>query len=350
MPAVLQYARRKIVSALTFGVSTTLERDLLQHARHFALIGMWLRFSGTVTAVGGGGVAGLTEDAPFGLIKRIRLNGQHSQLGSRRIIDLQGRVAHWLGNFHLRCDTGRTAPTPGAGASGQFKGSIFIPFTDPNEGVYPAYLDVRDYSSLMLYVDTGALTDYASTNVDSISAAKIEIELVAVESGIPQFAGHFEPRFEVVEHPHTAATSRDVTRFFGGGGLVPYVVVHTHDDSATGDSQRTNGLVGKLKLTHGGEEITEGTWAQILDATKGDRALAQATSMPAGYGVLQWSPANDPRSYRMTLTRELQAEIDSSEAPPADITDVVPASGDRVDLVALVLEPNAAARRSILGA
>ncbi len=306
------------------------------------IMALELRLAGLITAGGGGTVSGLVEDAPAGQISRIRITGQNKKTGqSRTIYDGQARWAYWLGNLHTQVAMSLTAPLPTAAATGDFLLGILIPLTSFSGSA--VYLDPRDYSTLTLRLEYGnGTTDYGSTNVSTITVTTIEVSALEVVEGLPEDAQHFEPRWDITQMAVESAKDDQRSQSVAAGGLVPYTILHTHDDSGVGNAQRVDGLVKEVRVFHGGDEQLWNSWAQLMERTKSRRGLAQATAMPAGYVLVEFLDA-----LNTMYDKVLDFSIKSSGSVPQGITAITPASGDRCDLLALVCEPNAAMRASM---
>lgn len=294
-----------------------------------------LTFSGKVTA-GGGTLSGVVQDAPYNSMGRPEI-----KQGSELLVRADGRDLRHLTALLLGGYPKRTASTPTTGADGAIESNCVLDLAKlmPN-----ALIDARGVK-VSVSGTFGALTEYGSTNVSSITA-DLRARLEGV--GFQPPAGYWRPRFEDRRVPIESAGVFNTVFQFPREQHVRALYVRVHDASAAATAPRVDGLVRRMRLAvqraNGREtgQIFESSWA----------GLRNDTAEMAGWSVADYDEAagvaliylhDDENEYGLPGVTfhagdQLTVYIDTAETVEAQFTAVTGASGDYVLLLPLAFD------------
>lgn len=310
-----------------------------------------LRFAGRVTATGGGAISGLSMDASVQLMAaRLILVAQHNQLGEVEIVNLSGQKLCQLWHFVndlLGIQQQFTDPTPGAGANADFLREFNIPLYAPwSVNPFGTYLDPRDLTSLQLQIEFPVDDVYASTNFSAASLATIEVSLDEIEIGIPAGAPYCIPTYKCQQHPAISTTQDMTAQGTQLGGFIPILSLQPFDSSAVGNAQRdVAGLIRRVSMELDGQDILKkATWDNLALESELMFGLNYTTGRRFGPISVLCDRARNYMAMLDNRGKAIQTLIDTEFVPQQGTTAIVAAAGDRLDVMALSLLPNKAAK------
>lgn len=328
-------------------------QDLKEMALDGPLVMIRIRISGRATATGGGTLAGLTLESPLPLIANITIEATFPGLDSAIEIyngppvDLYWLISHLSGvRFPIN------APTPVASGTGNFYATFEIPLRFDRYKNLPIYIDSRWATNLSMRMTYGADSDYAATNLSDIDVTTVDISIVEQTAGAPDIAApHFIPRFgrQVMKIDQQ---SQELPSPGIAGGLVPFIQYRVKDASATGNSQRSDTIVRKIRLKHRGATRSTKWWSDLLDDTRKMYPMAGSGSgpsamQPAGIAIFDVERHSRRASFIDARQLPIYHEIDTESALQQHLTAIAPASGDQLIMTTPLLVPNAAMAEQI---
>jgi len=298
-----------------------------------------IRATGTLTTNGTSGTATDTMPAlAFGTT--VRLSGSHKDLGEVIVYDGDGIDLYHLSSYlsHAAKEISGTLATNATHTI-----SWDIPLYHPEharQGVF-SYLDPREFSNLQLTITGGADSSFGYTNVPT-AIASLTYDVVVVEDMTPPPVNypHYIP---MIKSLREATTSANLQQRTGGlaGAFLALIYLRTHDDSASGDSERVNGLLRTVRVNHRGQYVIDLTnFESLREITNRRWRQSWVTTRPAGIVILDADEDNDPDNMWDTRVQPIYMDYDTSSTPPAGTTAVTVTTSDYVQAHALGFAPN----------
>ncbi len=335
---------------LTWSASGSTTLDLIKSYKcEKPITRLRFRFAALITAGGGGTVADFTAEAGVQtMFNRLEIVGTHKELGEVQLVNMPNsdlvRLWHVVNDI-LGCEQDFSDPAPTAGNTGNCRREFIVPFDSP-WCIFPfaSYLDPRDFTSLQVRITYGANADYAATNLSTITAATIDVEVDEIQSGLDAGRAHYVPMFKANQLTIGAVTGTDIVLpGVVAGAFVPIFAASPHDASAAANAQfNIAGLVRRLTVALGDEVIMDKqSWEQL--------ALKTERDFPKSYTTTRW---NAPVTYLADRNRDTLGLLDArgrafaftpdtSTTPPNGTTAVVAAAGDALYTYLLAWKPNA---------
>lgn len=292
---------------------------------------------GNMVSGGGGAISGFHRDAPCGMLTALKLWGGYKARGGQRVIlDAPPQQQFYPGNFMAGLFHALLRTSAGASSTDPFRATIPLPLVDPNArtaGV--TYIDCRDYASLQMDLRWAADADLATTNLSSVASVELEVKIITVENGPRQGFPHYEPNIVYKELAASTASTRLVDN-----GSLPWdgdlwsLWTQQHDDSASGDSERVDGLVRALFATQGKREAVPYSRTDPLRRATWEKYNPSLTTTEVtGVQVLTFSPPRKSRMGTILLGR------DTSSSNPLGVTAITPATSDALFCLLVAAEP-----------
>jgi hypothetical protein len=286
-----------------------------------------VKIDGSVTASAAGTLSGVTLDAPWGIVDRLRL-----QQGNKYRLDmLPVLYYHLCALFNGRYPQ-KVASTPGASAAGSILAEGALPLHRMGRR-RPLLLDGRaDTQKLELLGVTNPNSSYASTNMASYSAnvrASGEQSDRSPAPGQP-FA---VPSYKSSELPMETASADILHQIpLQATGELLGILVMQFDASATGDSQRTDGIARRLTwrgmfAEHGQVDLCDLRWGE-LKCLIGELFNIEQDSLKAGIAFVPTLKDGMPIAVRKGDA--LSVNINTTDTIEGEFTAVSPGSGDRL--------------------
>jgi len=303
------------------------------------IIAMTLIFRGTMTSTGGGAISGFHRDAPCGLMTNAKLQGGYAGglAKNRRVIfDMPPQQMFYPGVYLSGVFNALLRTSAGAASTDPIRATIPVPLVDRlADTAKMTYIDPRDYTSLNLDVRWDTDANLASTNLSTVQAVECEVMLTILEDFFPRGTSHYEPNIVYKELACDSASTRltdngDVT----WDGDLWSIWFQQFDDSATGDSERVDGLVRALSLLGSkGEAIPWVRWDILRRLTWAKYNYALSTTEIAGVAAASFKGA--PRRARNGHVKVVR---NTSEANPPGVTAITPGSNDTLMTTAIAAE------------
>lgn len=300
-----------------------------------------LKLDGSVTAGGGGAVAGLTLDAPLGILDRAQF-----YLGNEAFIDATA-VSLWHFSALINGRYGKkTASTPGAGATAAYLVDIDLPFSRirvPGAPPIPGiYIDGRHAQRRLAFKGkTGALASYASTNMSALST-NIRPWARTVEGIDPrQLKYHLLPEIKELEITVDSLTSTIQKGFSSAYDLFTFgFLLRQFDENQVGDAERTDGIVQKPtfkgKTLDLDGDLSTLRWGALQAQTAALFHINQA-ELKTGIAWVPTLRGTQPMRQRAGESIEIQPNV--TETVEAEFTDVAPAAGDKLFVLSIAFRP-----------
>lgn len=293
---------------------------------------------GTMTSTGAGAITGFHRDAPAGMIQNLKFGGQYDPWGARREV-FNGPLQQflWPGNDTSKITHALLRTSAGATSTDPFRATVAMPLRDPyfarRERVY---IDVRDYSSLLLEIanwETDA--NLAPTNLSSVQAVELEVQFQLIENGPGQGAPHFEPSLSYKELPlSTTSTKLTDSGQIAWDGFATAIWLQQFDESQTGDNERSNGLLKQVSIRQANKNLVDDqTWDSILRDTWTRYTPALTTAETIGIAGIPLDPPWDGRNGPANVLR------DTSTTPPPGVTAVTPTTSDALMTLIVAADP-----------
>lgn len=292
---------------------------------------------GNMVATGGGAISGFARDEPSGRITQMKLRGAHvPKGGAREILSAPPQQLFYPGNFSSNLFHAMLLTSSGAGQTDPFRATIPLPLVDPNSTNAPmTYIDVRDYTSLNLVLQWDADTTLASTNLSSVSGVELEVKVITVEDGPEQGSPHYEPNISYKEVPLSTSATRLVTdgNLTWDGDLWA-MWLQEFDASASGNSQRIDGILRELTVRQGKRDVVpKARWDALRRATWEKYNPAMTTTEVTGVIGVPFSPR------LRSEDGDLLIERDTATTNPLGVTAVTAATGDTLMTTLVAAEP-----------
>ena len=292
-----------------------------------AFAALALKIDGTVTATGGGTLAGLTLDAPWGILDRVRL-----LQASKYLLDMNPVDFYHLCALFNECYPQKTASTPAASASGAILAEAVLPLHRMS-GRAPFILDGRaDAQKLQLQGAMNAIANYASTNASTFSA-NVRMSGEQANMTPEQSRLYALPAYKTSEL-EAESSSADIfkTVTLHEDGELVGILLRQHDSSATGDSQRVDGIVKRIMLRgafaqHGMLDISDLRWGELKAQT---RELFHIEQDVLKAGIAFVPTKKNGQALMVRAGDTLSFGINTSDTVEGELTAVTPASGDRL--------------------
>lgn len=303
------------------------------------ILAITLIIRGTMTATGGGAISGFHRDAPCGMINNAKLWGNYAggvAKNQRTIFDQPPQQMFYPGNFFANVFNALLRTSTGAAATDPFRATIPVPLVDPLADTAQAtYIDCRDYTSFKLDLRWAADADLATTNLSTVQAVELEVELELWEDGPARGVPHYEPSIIYKELDASTAQSRLTQNGdFAWDGDLWALWLQQHDDSAVGDAERVDGLVRALSLEHGRRPaIPFGRWDPFRRKTWGLYPYSLSTTEVAGVAGIHFNIPRRSRAGSINIVRN------TLEANPPGVTAITPAAGDALFVTGVAAEP-----------
>jgi hypothetical protein len=282
-----------------------------------------LRVDGTVTATGGGAIATLTLDAPWPVIGRIKYSRN-----SEKVIDLDPVTYYHLSGLLNSRYPAKSAATPAAGATGVLSCEGTLPLSKLFPG---CMIDARlAQGQLSLEGTVGGTTDYAASFV---SSASINVRPSVFTSDIlpEQLDVHLVPYLIDIE-VDISSTTTDIPHVFDPPSdmVIAAVMLRPRDASASGDSQRSDGMVRKVTI----EVLTPTFEGTVYDARWGEGkaltgALFNIEQDVLKTGVIMAPILDRGQARRFSKGSTLTVHLDTATTVEADLTAVATAVNDK---------------------
>ncbi len=300
--------------------------------------GITLIIRGTMTSGGGGAITGFHRDAPAGMITNVVLSGGYDNArGRRELVNAPTQQLFYPGNFSSGIFHALLRTSAGAASTDPFRATIPLPLRDPAFGYSDSvYIDVRDYNSFDLDIRNWATdASLATTNVSTVQAVELEVQIDLVDNGPPQGSPHFEPSLAYKELPASSVSTRLTDNGqLSWDGFAVALWMQQHDDSGAGDAERVNGLVRRLIVEQRGmPRMDNVSWDQLLRNTWAKYNPSLTTTEVAGVAGYTFDPPLDAVDGPGFNVR------DTSSANPPGITDIVATTSDALFSLIVAAEP-----------
>jgi len=280
-----------------------------------------LKFDGTITAGAGGGVSGFFLDAPAGLVGTVELMKGNDAKLRMRMVDLYHLDALCNGRYGEKL---QGAPT--ANNSLPFSINVEIPFGLNRLTENYALIDARRDKLITKGKFGSGVNDYATTNVANITAQLRPS--VKKPSSLPDKI-YLEPEF--VQKDIKIDTSSDNIQdviYLKESYLFMGLLLRQFDYSASGDAQRTDGILRQIIIEINGEEKIRARWGEVKQETMKFFSMPLA-EMKTGIGFLPFvDDSNDMGYVVLEAGSRIEFTLNTSATVEEDITAVTPASGD----------------------
>lgn len=302
------------------------------------IVDMNMIIRGNQVATGGGAVSGFHRDAPCGMITTAKFEGGYSggvAKAKRVIFDCPPQQMYWPGNYMASVINALLRTSSGASQTDPIRAVIPVPLRDPHYRKSEAvYIDCRDYTSLKLDVRWGPDADLATTNLSDVTSLELEVELEVADDYIPRKTPHYEPNIVYKEMPADTSSSRLVTEGdITWDGDLCSLWLQQHDDNASGDSERVDGLVRALTLQHGkGQAIPFTRWDPLRRDTWKRYPYTQSTTEIAGIASALFRVPRRSEQGKLLVIRNTQ------ETNPPGVAAITPAANDKLFTLAIAAE------------
>lgn len=298
---------------------------------------------GNQVSTAGGAISGFAREAPWSQISLLTLEGNYLPTGKiRTVINAPAQEIYWPSSFMNGSPGTILTTSAGASATDPIRGVIHDFLTDEGPGgifALSTYIDTRQYTDMTETNQWAADADYATTNLSDLTSLEIELRIKEEIGDLPSAdAAHFEPAFISRDHPTTTSDTKiQNDSQVGWDGMVLTYFARQHDDSATGNSERVDGLVRRVTVEQGGRALLNNMDIQsLIRLTQKQYPLARTATDPAGVYAISMEPAVDSRLGPLNVIR------DTTTTNPPGITAITPAAGDKWVSQVLIAEPNAA--------
>jgi hypothetical protein len=307
------------------------------------IVSLTLLIVGTMTAGMGGAVSGFAKDAPASLLLLATLEGSYKLGTGDRVQMLALPGAEWL---WPASKLNGTLPTilrtsTGGGNTDPFSVELLSILRDPSSKIHDhTGIDVREFGELTLRLDWDNALNLATTNLASVQNVSVLIE-IKEEVGLPAVGSY--PNFTpVVSFKDLAMVTQDTAisdnGTFGFRGYCTALHMRQHDALGVGDAQRTDGILRKLTVYHGGKSILDHVETPAFITTdKINYPIVGIVGRPAGVYSMPFMPmlrSGAGAAGALSFTR------DTLSPNPPDIVPVVAGAGDKMVVVLSTAVPN----------
>lgn len=304
------------------------------------IVAMTLVFRATMTATGGGAISGFHRDAPCGLMTNAKLAGGYEgglRQNRRTIFDMPPQQMFYPGVYETGVFNALLRTSSGAAQTDPVRATIPVPLVDRlADTARMTYIDPRDYTSLNLEVRWAPDTDLASTNLSTVQAVECEVFLTILENFWKRGTPHYEPNLVYKELSADTASSRLTDNgAINWDGDLWSLWFQQFDESASGDSERVDGLVRALTVPGPkGDAIPWVRWDVLRRSTWAKYNYSLSTTEVAGVAAASFKGAPQ-RSHRGSL----KVVRNTSETNPPGVTAITPTAGDLLMTTAIAAQP-----------
>jgi len=298
-----------------------------------------IRVDGTATSGGGGAGASPTRDAP--LLNHLSNTPLRVEKNQRAIITIDTTDLYWLYRWFYGADD-LSAPMPGGASTAvDVLAETGIPIRNPRSKYGlgdPAYMiDVIDGDDLKIRGRFGnGSTDYMATN-SGTSTSNVRISQKQWENVRPSGTAFLEPRIHQLRMPieSQVRSHRTGGRFtFENDEYLLGCLIRQHDDSASGDAERVDGLVSRvhaeLRTPDGNGTEVDAEW-KVLQRDGFDYFRVPNAERNSGMAWLNLGDEKDAEDLRfVSAGSSLQLTIDNQEVVSDGVTNVTPANPDEL--------------------
>lgn len=286
-----------------------------------------LKLDGTVTAGGGGGVAGLTEDSPASLLGIVEFSKGAAPRIKMDAIDLFHLDA--FANNHYGT---KTATTPALGVTDIYGFNVSIPLN--LFGLPPICFIMA--INLFCKGRFGGLLDYAATNMAALTGTLRPAAFIP--ENIPVGTDYLEPLFQsIVKDIATAAFNLTQSVEFAEDCTMVGLLVRQNDVSAVGDARRPDGIVRQLTISDNvNGQIHDGRWGELREEMAKFLGIPLA-EIPHGVLFIPTLDRTKPFGFRTYRAQDaMTIRIDNLSPVEDDIVAVAPAAGDQLIITPLI--------------